>query len=239
MARDFVDDDLLMDGRKPRLPLDAGREGALEGDIPSSKEVPRRPLDDLDLTGGLGGHLSPAAERAANRARAKQEEIIALQEKQKELEEERQLLEELYRKQKAYEDARAGLEKYFEEAKETVRAERESLADRAAACEEALASLDGLKEKADSVKDDEWEGARILEELERATALFAALRTEGEKAVDAAVRGGKGKGFGAFFPPVGDGPKANLVRGTMFFLPLMVFLALLAVICIVFFLRYA
>lgn len=239
MARDFVDDDLLMDGRKPRLPLDGGREGALEGDIPSSKEVPRRPLDDLDLTGGLGGRLSPAAERAATRAGAKQDEILALQEKQKELEEERQLLEELYRKQKAFEDARAGLGNYFEEAKAGIRAEQSALSDRAAACEEALAAIDGLAEKAASVKDDEWEGSHILEELDKATALFAALRAEGEKAVESALHGGKGKGWTAFLPPMGDGPKANFVRGTMFFLPLMLFLTLFAAICIAFFIRYA
>jgi hypothetical protein len=239
MPRDFIDEDLMMDGRKPRLPIGANRESALEGDIPSSKEVPRRPIDDLDLTGGLGGRLSPAAERAANQAGAKQEEILALQEKQKELEEERQLLEELYRKQKAYEEARAGLETYFANARETVRAEREALAARATACEEALSAIDGLEAKAGEVKDEDWEGSKILEELDKATALFAALRAEGEKAVGAAVRGGKGKGFGAFLPPMGDGPKANLVRGTMFFLPLMVFLVLFAAIGIAFFLRYA
>jgi len=239
MPHDFIDDDLLMDGRKPRLPLGRGREGALEGDIPSSKEVPRRPLDDLDLTGSLGGRRSPVAERAATQAGAKQEEILALEEKRKELEEERQLLEELYRKQKAYEDARADLEASLAAGREAVAAEQAALSERAAACEEALSALDGLKAKADEVKDDEWEGTKILEELERATALFAALKGEGEKTVASAVGGGKGKGLAAFFPPVGDGPRANLVRGTMFFLPLMVFLLLLTVFAIVFFAKYA
>lgn len=237
MPKDFIDDDLMRDPRTPRLSLGLDNSRR-DGFIPSSKDPPSRPIADLELTSLAGsraptppppGTIRPAAPAAS------EADLAALESRQAEIEEERQLLEELYRKQKTFESDREELRASIAKTRALVDSASAELDSRRTALDEARATLDSASASIDAIREDDWEGTKILDELDSAIATFATLRADcGKAAARISAARPSHRAFN-LVPPAATGFAANALRGLAFFLPLMVFLVLFAL----WFARYA
>ena len=225
MATDFFDDDLVRE-REAALKIKLDDEGAAiprDGHIPSSRDLPNRPVGDLTLT-HLARHKQEVTEQMVDKA----QELDRLRARQEELEGERRLLEEMRQKQEAFDAGRREL-------KDRLQASLAQLLD-----ETRRAFRDRLDEVL-ALKEDEWDDANLLDELNRALALLDSVRTDYTKALARidAIRPSSGDGapvaerrpvFAGASPEGGQGFGYWLSAGLAFTLPLMVVLAVLAVI---------
>lgn len=240
MGTDFFDDDLVRERESAlKIKLDGDGAGPRDGHIPSSRDLPNRPVSDLTLT-NLARHKHEVTEQMVD----KSEELNRLKARQEELERERRLLEELRHKQDAFDSGRRELKDRL--VQNLARMEKDRLqAERYAQMLEETRKL--FRERLDEIgalRDDEWEDENLLDELNRGLTLLETVRSDYEKAmakIEAAqphVGGGEMRlPAAASYADEGQGPEMPrgefrrwLVAGLGFTLPLMGLLAVLATV---------
>lgn len=239
MGTDFFDDDLVRERESAlKIKLDDESGGTpRDGHIPSSRDLPNRPVSDLTLT-HLARHKQEVNEQMVDKA----QELDRLRARQEELERERRLLEEMRQKQEAFDAGRRELKDRLNES--LVRMEKERLqAERFAQLLDETRRL--FRERLDEVlllKEDDWDDANLLDELNRALVLLEDVRSTYNKAmakIDAvqpqSVSGPAPAARPLAFDEGGAAPAATvqgfgywLRAGLAFTLPLMLWLAVLA-----------
>ena len=122
MGTDFFDDDLVRQREAAlKIKLDGESGGApRDGHIPSSRDLPNRPVSDLTLT-----HLARHKQEVTDQMVDKAQELDRLRARQEELERERRTLEEMRKKQESFDAGRRELKGQLNES--LVRMEKEQL----------------------------------------------------------------------------------------------------------------
>lgn len=239
MGTDFFDDDLVRERESAlKIKLD-GDSGPRDGHIPSSRDLPNRPISDLTLT-----HLARHKQEVTEQMVDKSEELNRLRARQEELERERRLLEEMKQKQEAFDAGRRELKDRLNES--LLRMEKERLqAERLAQLLEETRRM--FRERLDeilAVKEDEWNEDTFVDELNRSLVLLENVRSDYNKAmakIDAVRPGGTDEAAAksrplSFADPVAartgeaKGFRYWLAAGLAFTLPMMALLALLAAV---------
>jgi hypothetical protein len=238
MGTDFFDDDLVREREAAlKIKLDGdGGGGPRDGLIPSSRDFPTRPIADLPLT-----HLARHKQEVTEQMVGKAQELDRLRARQEELERERRMLEEMRQKQEAFDTGRRELKDRLNES--LVRMEKERIqAERLAQLLDETRRV--FRERLDEVvalKEDQWDDANLLDELNKALALLDNIRSDYNKAmakVDAVQPQSAGGTDPAVRSPGLDGPDSAVARapggfgywlraGLAFTLPLMLLLAVL------------
>jgi hypothetical protein len=187
---DFFDDDLIKqrDAAK-RIKLGPGDEPmGTVGDMPSSDEVPVRPVSDFNLT-RMAKHRHEVDDQVVQAM----QELERLRTRQEDLEREKQELEDLRRRQDEYERGKREMVDRFNQSlvsleKDELQAERmaELLGATRKRFKTMLAELQAINEEL-------WPEDQIREELSKALTLLEDARMEYNKAVSKidAVGGGK------------------------------------------------
>lgn len=233
MGTDFFDADLVRE-REAALKIkldDANTAAPRDGHIPSSRDLPNRPVSDLTLT-----HLARHKQEVTDQMVDKAQELDRLRARQEELERERRLLEELRQKQEAFDSGRRELKTRLQEA--LVRLEKDQLqaARLGQLLEETRAMFNDRFAEVSALNEDDWTNDALLDELNKALATLENVRADYNKALakleavqphaDDAPRP---LAFSAGAPAA---PAAHSFAywwraGLAFLLPFMVFLALL------------
>lgn len=245
MGTDFFDEDLAREREEAlKIKLDGSSGGApRDGVIPSSRDLPNRPVSNLSLT-QFARHKQEVNEQMEDRA----QELDRLRARQEELEEERRLLEELREKQEAFEQGRRELKEHLAASlsrmgKEQAQAERmvELLGETRRTFSERQAELAALKE-------EDWPDDSLLEELNKALEQLESIRSDFNKgtAKVEAVRSQAGDVSASLVMDSGDenpvlglrksgqGMSFWLRAGFAFMLPAMLWLTALLLIWMIF-----
>lgn len=241
MGTDFFDDDLVREREAAlKIKLDGEGGGApRDGNIPSSRDLPNRPVSDLSLT-HLARHKQEVTEQMVDKA----QELDRLRVRQEELEKERRLLEEMRTKQEAFDSGRRELKSRLKES--LARLEKDRLqAERLAELLDETRRL--FRERLDEVSalnEEEWDDESLLDELNRSLGLLETVRADYNKAMAKieAVQPHEPAAANSSAPALTFGESAGSAAGTMqgfgywlrsglaFTLPLMVLLAVLALV---------
>ena len=237
MGTDFYDDDLVREREAAlKIKLDGDSGGApRDGHIPSSRDLPNRPVSDLTLT-----HLARHTQEVTEQMVDKSQELERLRARQEELERERRTLEELRKKQEAFDGGRRELKDRLNESlvrldQERLQAERlaQLLGETRHLFRERLAEVEALNE-------EEWGDENLLDELNKSLVLLDNVRSDYTKAMakveavhpqGGAAAAGRPLTFTEAAPPPaagGQGFAYWLRAGLAFTLPLLVLLVLLA-----------
>lgn len=243
MATDFFDDDLVRE-REAALKIkldDSGSGIPRDGHIPSSRDLPNRPVGDLTLT-----HMTRHKQEVTEQMVGKAQELDRLRARQEELEHERNLLEEMRQKQEAFDSGRRELKDRLNESlvwmeKERLQADRLAhlLDETRRTFRERLDDVNGLKE-------EDWEDAHLLDELNKALVLLENVRTDYNQALGKidAIRSQANQDPATMSRMVVDSDRTGVAAGAQgfgywlragmaFTLPLMLLLALLGVVWMV------
>lgn len=179
MGTDFFDDDLVRQ-REAALKIKLDGEGATprDGFIPSSRDLPNRPIADLTLT-----HLARHKQEVTEQMVDKTQELDRLRARQEELERERKTLEEMRKKQEAFDAGRRDLKVRLNESlgrmeKDRLQAERLSqlLGETSRVFRERLDEVSALNE-------EDWADENLLDELDKSLALLEDVRADYNKAM--------------------------------------------------------
>ena len=243
MATDFFDDDLVRE-REAALKIKLDDESTAiprDGNIPSSRDLPNRPIGDLSLT-----HMTRHKQEVTEQMVGKAQELDRLRARQEELERERRLLGEMRQKQEAFDSGRREMKDQLNESLAWMEKERLQADRLAHLLDETRRVFRERLEEVNGLKEDDWEDAHLLDELNNALALLEKVRTEYNQALGKidAIRSQAGPhsdaldGMGgeAKRTPVAAGAQGFaywLRAGVAFTLPLMLVLALLAVVWMV------
>ena len=180
MGTDFFDEDLVRE-REAALKIKLNGEGGgapRDGFIPSSRDLPSRPVSDLTLT-----HLSRHKQEVTEQMVDKTQELDRLRARQEELEKERRTLEEMRKKQEAFDAGRRELKDRLNES--LVRMEKERLqSERLCQLLEETRRL--FRERLDEVEtlnESEWSDENLLDELNRALVLLENVRSDYNKSL--------------------------------------------------------
>ena len=180
MGTDFFDEDLVREREaalKIKLNGEAGN-APRDGIIPSSRDLPNRPVSDLTLT-----HLSRHKQEVTDQMVDKAQELDRLRARQEELERERRTLEEMRKKQEAFDVGRRELKERLNES--LVRMEKERLqSERLCQLLEETRRL--FRERLDEVEtlnESEWADENLLDELNRALVLLENVRSDYNKSM--------------------------------------------------------
>lgn len=175
MATDFFDDDLVkereaefnikLDGKDAKIPRD--------GIIPSSKDIPARPIRDLPLV-QLARHKQEMTEQMAGKA----QELDLLKARQDELERERRLLEEIREKQEQFEEGRREVRAHLNESLVRLDKERAQAERMLQVVEEARRVFRVRLDEIGAINEDAWEDAQLLDELNTSLALLENARSD-------------------------------------------------------------
>ena len=243
MGTDFFDDDLVHE-RQAALKIKLDNEAAgipRDGNIPSSRDFPNRPVSDLTLT-HLARHKQEVTEQMVDKA----QELDRLRVRQEELEKERRTLEELRQKHEAFDAGRRELKDRLNEslvrmAKEQMEAER-----LAQLLDETRRMFRARLEEVTALSEEGWEDDHLLDELNKALVLLENIRSDYNKALakidaiqPAAVRVSSGDPL-TFSETPGAGPAGRpgfgywLRAGLAFTLPLMALLVVLLLVWMAF-----
>jgi hypothetical protein len=180
MGTDFFDEDLVREREAAlKIKLDGESGGApRDGYIPSSRDLPNRPVSDLTLT-----HLARHKQEVTEQMVDKTQELDRLRARQEELEKERRTLEEMRKKQESFDAGRRELKDRLNES--LVRMEKERLqADRLSQLLEETRRV--FRERLDEVEalnEAEWADESLLDELNRALVLLENVRSDYNKAM--------------------------------------------------------
>jgi vacuolar-type H+-ATPase subunit I/STV1 len=237
MGTDFFDDDLVREREAAlKIKLDGdGASAARDGHIPSSRDLPNRPVGDLTLT-----HLARHKQEVTEQMVDKVQELDRLRARQDELERERRLLEEMRQKQEAFDTGRRELKNCLGES--LVRMEKERLqAERLAQLLDETRRL--FRERLDEVSAldaDSWDDENLLDELNNSLGLLENVRADFNRAmakIEAVQPSGGAPVRAAAFERASAGAEDGvrgfaywLRAGWAFTLPLMVLLAVLSVV---------
>jgi len=243
MGTDFFDEDLAREREDAlKIKLDGQSGGApRDGVIPSSRDIPNRPVSSLPLT-HLARHKQEVNEQMVDKA----QELDRLRARQEELEEERRMLEEMRQKQVAFDGERRDLKERLGSG--LVRMEKDQLqAERLVELLEETRRIFHLRqEEVTALNEEQWQDEELLDELNKALVLLENVRSDYNKAMakidavrphsdmdseptsaglsfEAAPATAPGQGFGYW-----------LRAGLAFTLPLMALLSLLALIWMIF-----
>lgn len=180
MGTDFFDEDLVREREaalKIKLDADSGG-GPRDGHIPSSRDLPSRPVSDLTLT-HLARHKQEVTEQMVDKA----QELDRLRARQEELEKERRLLEEMRQKQEAFDAGRRELKGRLNES--LLRMEKDRLqAERfAQLLEETRRTFQERLEEVQALNEAQWADETMLDELNKALALLENVRSDYNKAL--------------------------------------------------------
>lgn len=252
MSTEFYDDELAREREKAlKIKFEGDRDhGPRDGYIPSSRDVPGRPISDLTLT-PLARQKQEVSEQMVDKA----QELDRLRARQEELERERRTLEELRAKQERFDHERRETKKRLNES--LVRLDKEQQQS-----ERLIQLLDETRRlfrerlgEVEEIDEQSWEDARVPDELNKVLALLEDVGTEyhqalakldavapgrgGDRAAAASTAGEEGQGF---WQKTGGWPAGCPVgfsgwfrAGVAFTLPLIVALAVLVVIYGMFF----
>lgn len=231
MGTDFFDDDLIRQREAAlKIKLDDPAAAPRDGHIPSSRDLPNRPVSDLTLT-----HLARHKQEVTDQMVDKAQELDRLRARQEELERERRLLEELRQKQEAFDSGRRELKTRLQEA--LVRMEKDQLqADRLSQLlEETRAQFNDRLATVAALNEDDWTNDTLLDELNKALATLENVRADYNKALAKleavqphAADAPRPLAFSAATPAPAAHTFAYWWRaGFAFLLPFMVFVALL------------
>jgi hypothetical protein len=174
MGTDFFDDDLVRQ-REAALKIKLDGEGGAprDGFIPSSRDLPNRPVSDLTLT-----HLARHKQEVTDQMVDKAQELDRLRARQEELERERSTLEEMRKKQEAFDAGRRELKDRLNASlvhmeKERQRTERltQLLEENRRLFRERLVEVEALNEEA-------WSDETVLNELNQALILLDNVRAD-------------------------------------------------------------
>lgn len=180
MGTDFFDEDLVREREAAlKIRLDGESGGSpRDGFIPSSRDLPNRPVSDLTLT-----HLARHKQEVTEQMVGKAQELDRLRARQEELEKERRMLEEMRKKQEAFDVGRRELKERLSES--LGRMERERLqADRLSQLLEETRRV--FRERLDEVEalnESEWTDENLLAELNRSLGLLENVRADFNKAM--------------------------------------------------------
>ena len=237
MGTDFFDDDLVREREAAlKIKLDGEKAGVpRDGNIPSSRDLPNRPVSDLTLT-----HLARHKQEVTDQMVDKAQELDRLRARQEELEKERRLLEEMRQKQESFDAGRRELKERLNES--LVRMEKDQLqAERLSQLlDEIRRAFRARLDEVAALNEEDWDEAHLLEELNQALALLEDVRADYNKALAkieavhpqaasaaaakplvfagaSGIETGGGRGFGYWFR-----------AGLAFTLPMMLVLAALA-----------
>lgn len=223
MSTDFYDDDI----------------------IPSSREIPSRPISDLPLT-----HMARHKQEVDERMVDKVKELERLRSRQAELERERRTLEELRAQQERFETLRRDSKKTLSESLVRLDQERQQADRLIEQLEETRRLFQSRLEEVDGIDEQSWEDDRLPDELNRAVVLLESVQDEYRKAVAkldairpatgaAPASGRAAPAYPAMRAPGGAGLPGGwrgwLVAGAAFTAPLIAALVLLGVVYALFF----
>ena len=180
MGTDFFDEDLVRE-REAALKIKLDGEGGgspRDGFIPSSRDLPNRPVSDLTLT-----HLARHKQEVTDQMVDKTQELDRLRARQEELEKERRTLEEMRKKQEAFDAGRRELKDRLTTS--LVRMEKDRLqAERLSQLLEETRRI--FRERLDEVEalnETEWEDEHLLDELNKSLVLLDNVRSDYNKAM--------------------------------------------------------
>jgi hypothetical protein len=245
MGTDFFDEDLAREREDAlKIKLDGESGGApRDGVIPSSRDLPNRPVSSLPLT-----HLARHKQEVNEQMVDKSAELDRLRARQEELEEERRMLEEMREKQEAFDRDRRDLKERLGSG--LVRMEKDQLqAERLVELLEETRRIFHLRqEEVSALNEEQWQDEALLEELNKALVLLENVRSDYNKAMAKidAVRphadtdGESLTSLAAFEQAAAPAAAAGqsfgywLRAGLAFTLPLMTLLSLLVVIWMMF-----
>ena len=180
MGTDFFDDDLVREREAAlKIKLDGEKAGAQrDGNIPSSRDLPNRPVSDLTLT-----HLARHKQEVTDQMVDKAQELDRLRARQEELEKERRLLEEMRQKQEAFDAGRRELKERLGES--LVRMEKDQLQSERLSqmLDETRRAFRARLDEVAALNEEEWDEDHLLEELNKALALLEDVRTDYNKAL--------------------------------------------------------
>ena len=178
MGTDFFDEDLVREREAAlKIKLDGESGGSpRDGFIPSSRDLPNRPVSDLTLT-HLARHKQEVTEQMVDKA----QELDRLRARQEELEKERRLLEEMRKKQEAFDAGRRELKERLGES--LARMEKEQLqAERfGQMLDESRRAFRARLDEVAALNEAEWADDHLLEELNQALATLEDVRSDYNK----------------------------------------------------------
>lgn len=245
MGTDFFDDDLVRDREEAlKIKLDGESGGApRDGIIPSSRDLPNRPVSNLPLT-HLARHKQEVTEQMVDKA----QELDRLRLRQEELEQERSMLEEMRQKQETFDRDRRDLKERL--ASGLLRMEKDQLqAERLIELLDESRRLFHLRqEEVAALNEEQWQDEELLDELNKALDLLENVRSDYNKAmakIDAiqpaasppVTPSARGLSFERAPGMTGEMPQGFrywLKAGVAFLLPLMAWLTVLAAIWMAF-----
>lgn len=251
MSTDFYDDDLARERERVfNIQLNGGGDSAnaRDGYIPSSREVPSRPISDLPLT-NMARHKQEVDERMVDKAK----ELERLRSRQAELERERRTLEELRAQQERFETLRRDSKKTLSESLVRLDQERQQADRLIEQLEETRRLFQSRLEEVEGIDEQSWEDERLPDELNRAVVLLESIQDEYRKAIaklaatrpeTAPVPGGRSapaypamRGTPALPPGTGlpSGLRGWLLAGAAFTAPLIAALAIFGLVYALFF----
>jgi len=235
MGTDFFDDDLVRE-REAALKIKLDGEAAAaprDGHIPSSRDLPNRPVGDLTLT-----HLARHKQEVSDQMVDKVQELDRLRARQDELERERRLLEDMRQKQEAFDSERRELKNGLSESLARMEKERLDAERLTQLLDETRRLFRARLDEVSALDEDSWDDENLLDELNKSLVLLENVRSDYNKAmakIEAVQAGGAGLPARSAAEPAtvwADGARGFaywLRAGVAFTLPMMVLLALLAV----------
>ncbi len=180
MGTDFFDDDLAKERENAlKIKLDgADAHVPRDGFIPSSRDLPNRPIADLTLT-----PLARQKQEVTEQMVDKMQELDRLRARQDALEKERRTLEELRAKQEAFDGGRRELREGLNES--LVRMEKDQLQSErlAQVLDETRRMFKERLEDLAELNADEWEDENLLDELNQALVRLEDIRSDYNKAL--------------------------------------------------------
>lgn len=179
MTTDFFDDDLVRE-REAALKIKLNHENSAprDGFIPSSRDLPLRPVSDLTLT-PLARHKQEVSDQMAGKA----QELDRLRARQEELERERRALQEVRVKQEAFDSGRRELKEHLQAGlvkMEKDQLEAEQLAEM---LEETRRVFRVRLEEVAELSESDWADEHGLDELNQALARLENIRADYNKAL--------------------------------------------------------
>ena len=180
MGTDFFDEDLVREREAAlKIRLDGESGGTpRDGFIPSSRDLPNRPVSDLTLT-----HLARHKQEVTDQMVDKTQELDRLRARQEELEKERRTLEEMRKKQESFDVGRRELKERL--GASLVRMEKDRLqAERLTQLLEETRRM--FRERLDEVEalnETEWDDEHLIEELNKSLLVLENARADYNKAM--------------------------------------------------------
>lgn len=227
MAKDFFDQDLV----EARAVRSAPPPATPEAGTPD--EMPARTISDLNLT-----RMAKYREQRVAQQAESAKEAEALRRRTEELERERRTLEEETRQADKFEQSRRDISERLDQT--LVMLEKHEM--QAIRMTELYAAtkhrFKQLVEEIRGIREDEWDEARVREEMNRAVVVIDDARKEYGKAMarlEAAEAGSPGDETGVALTgsPAAEEPRDFgywVKTGFAFFLPLMAFLLVMGII---------